>query len=1799
MMGQNIGKIDDILSVGMKGMAGHVLLVNNLASATEGLSTKNTLLLLSQKGVSAETAKQILLSKKVSEEEIKQAMATYSVAGSQTATTGTTISLSNAYKGLAASIGLSTAALTAWIGAIAVIAVGAVAINKYIHRVEDAKNALDEFNAEIETKRDTYKSHADLIDKVSESYDNLASKVDTDTNVNLDLSEEEYKEFLNLTNEIADAFPTLVKGVDESGNAILNLGNDCDNTTEKLRELLETENQVNNAKIATELPEYFKNTETVIKDYDNQIKNFQRQINELSGTATMLNNISTGEIDLFKQNKFSADDLGAKQYSELHNLLNKSLDEFVNGLSSVEKLNLGNLNIGVSDFIKSDGQNMWLDLVNLDPEQKTELEAIIKDNINTLSLTVNDELANAQMSLNQAESSKESSWKDFTQNLISGMNSKASFQVLSAEGQQLATALVQGLDSGVAKDIDDLDPYKYVLENIISPLSNLNESDAQKVTDAYTELLTLNPNDLSQANQTTIDNLIKSIAQLLGMEENQLRINLGFEIDENFKSKYDEAILKVTENLGVDKAGAEGIFTELGIDTAEEIDRWNEITKGIEDATEAKKKYLEEGSSDPVLFSSFSGTNLGERLDHINSKFEEGTLSHKDYFDSLNSEIENFDASNFTDSLEDAQNAAAQFFVDSTQQTASGLSSLINNFDSGKIGISEYLEGYLSIGNTINTLTDELQENSSAWDKNGQAISDAQNQALDATQSNLTSAMETIKGYQDSIYSLEQIMTGVVEAGSDDFKAHANVIAKDLANIVKSGGEMAEEVSKTLGTTTSEIAKSMSESVANQGLASQAIAANTNTAIADMATSIGELFDSLGQAISNFNVDLTFSKKSGSLIGAITGADPLEFSFTASGDSLNKIGSFVSSFGKQLSSNLAPQMIELPDFTFGNTEAGKNSSYKPSKDITKNYEDALDRIKDSSSSAKDTFEEVFDFFDRRVKILNDAISLLETNLENVTGSFAKNNLIDAQIGLNSEKINNYTDAMAMYTQKANEALSKLPSDLASKIKNGAVSLTTFVGEGNKDIVDAINEYSQWADKIADCKQELAGLKEAIRDLELAKFNNIMEDFTNQFDLHEGSKDLIDKQIDLFKEAGQLIGESFYTAQIDQTKKQLTLLEEEKKKLSEQMTSAVTSGRVEVGTDEWLEMVQSLKDVEASILDAKTALEEFDNALLELHTEIFNRIQDQFNNLHSELGNLEGLFDDFDMSGDKGGWSDEGLTRLGLLAQQYELSRYQIEQYNDEIDLLNKQYAEGRYSATEYSDKLAELSQAQWDCVNSSESIKDAIIELNQARIDEEIEGIEEEIDKFSELIDAQKEALQSRKELEDYKRQIADKSKSVEDLERQIAAMSMDTSASAIAKRKLLEEQLANARQDLEDTEREHSYNSQIEALDKELENYQKEKDAEIEALRQSLEDRESLIFNSMETVKQNSSIVGEELKNMAEYHGITISDAIITSWQNGENAIASYGAVLSAGSSTFIGNIMGVENEVYALQYQANATADSLAWMFATRADNLIGQLTNSYYSEENLNAMTNALRDSLVNTLERGYDVSSVVGSLNSIASAAHAAADAFRDMYTAANTGGTASSSPYGKGNPYQGVIPHAQQTDKAYSATYGKYVVVDKLTGNIVASGLTEEETKKYSASGGRYTINKYAKGSRNLDKDELAWTQEYGGEMIMSPTRNAILTPLKQGDTVLTKDQTDRIYEWSKIDPNRFFNNASFVKPVIPNAVNNNNPTLEFNGTLMHIDKVDSTNIKQMESIANKAVDRLVTKMSDGIRYRNF
>ena len=666
------------------------------------------------------------------------------------------------------------------------------------------------------------------------------------------------------------------------------------------------------------------------------------------------------------------------------------------------------------------------------------------------------------------------------------------------------------------------------------------------------------------------------------------------------------------------------------------------------------------------------------------------------------------------------------------------------------------------------------------------------------------------------------------------------------------------------------------------------------------------------------------------------------------------------------------------------------------------------------------------------------------------------------------------------------------------------------------------------------------------------------------------------------------------------------------------------------------MVNALSEVEGNILDCKNSIEEFDNELLNLHTEVFNRIQEQFSNLDSEISNIIDLFDGMEVSDDKGIWSKEGITQLGLLAQQYELAQHQVQQYNDEIDELKAQYLAGRYSATEYADRLADLNSAQWDAVNSAESAKDAIMDLNEARVENAVKGIEKEIESYKSLTDAQIDALKASKDLHDYENSIAEKTKAIVDIERQIAAMSNDTSASTVAKRKKLEEQLAEAKKALEEEQYQHSIEVQQEALDKQYENYEKERNEEIESLRASLNDKETIISDSFNTVKNNASLVGQEIANIAVNHGITISDTLISSWQSGEQAIASYGEVLSQGTSAFIGNIMSVEAETWNLQANANSTANTLAWMFSTKADNLVNELSKSFYAEANLANMTNALQNSLINALERGYNVSSIVNSLASVESAARSAKEALDAMNNAASGGGSGYSG--GGGNtsssgtasgwtkpdrnptPPSGRPKPPQKATVSYeitSSTDKVLITLDHYPSQEEIATLRARFASQLGANKNLKVTKKYAKGVHRLGNDELALTQEKGDELILSPDRNAMLTPLKRGDTVLTAEQTDNIYKLSKMNPDNFISleqfeamnsdsmqrlwaNARMPEPVVDKRMNA--PVNNYFDSMIHVDGDvnDGERImKQIEKgtrkIVNQEIDKSWREFGSGLK----
>lgn len=1297
---------------------------------------------------------------------------------------------------------------------------------------------------------------------------------------------------------------------------------------------------------------------------------------------------------------------------------------------------------------------------------------------------------------------------------------------LDDQSKNAASIIVNSINEGIANGFKTKeDVGTYVIE-IIDTIKNNTE-----IQEALIGLFTLDisnmPPDKAQA---LIDHYINFIARELEENPIKLKVRLGFGDVDTFASNYRSVMRAAAEKFAEKTPSAKEsrvlydaeldkltkFAEENSIDTQEEIAFWNKCIEESETREEAMEKYLESPltSDEPITFSSaLSSESLSKFQSTIDSlKSSLTTLYNGDY---------------------------------SSTELISALTSI--NKAMSDIGKSESinweeLANLNDLDNVIDQITNEYVD--SMLDSLDMAGTDFGNTIRNVIQEELKASrqLETYKSNVSDLQSAYSDLTDVIETYNgigyitfDQLTSLLEMEPQYLSCLIDENGQLQLNQESMLALTNQRLNDAEAQAV------QQAITELGQLTLQDEKTAVEEN----ARAFSNAVNDLAaYNEELAGTIGEASIASSVIHDLNAAISGAESQGA--------------------TDIQIGTVLDNLNTKLQLIRTTRLNLDKSLGGIvggKSSSSTSTDSYKEQFDFFERRIKVLDNAANLLKTNLENVTGSFAKNQLLDQSSNILEERMRNYSDAARIYQQKAQEALSKLDSETQNKIINGSVSLDDYIGEDNKAVVEAMNDYKAWSDKVADCTQELASLKEELRQLELDKFNHIVQDFTDQFDLRDNAKNLIDKQIALFKEAGQQIGKAFYEEQIQQSQKQLTLLENEKAQLVNQMTSAIGSGRIQKGTDEWLEMVGALSSVDGSILDCKKSIEEFDNAIQDLHWETFDRVQDTFKDISDEINNLIGVIDGSDVATKDNQWTKEGLTQLGLYAQQYELATYQVSQYADEISRLNADYLQGKYSATEYADKLADLNSAQWDAVNAAQSAQDSIMKLNESRVNIVVTGIQEEIDAYKELMDSQIKALDAEKDLHEYQSSIAEQSKTIAKLEKQLAAMQNDTTASTVAKRKQLEEQLAEAKASLDETQYNHSVETQKEALNQQYQDYEDARNREIEALEETLTDREDMIASSMESVKQNTQLVADQLTEIANQHGITISNALILSWKSGENAIASYGEVLTQGTSVFIENIIGMENQLYQLQADADSTALSLASMFGTSADNLVAELNASYYAEANLLITTNALQNSLINTLQGGYDVSGIVNLLDSITKAAERTKKTIDEIPTIPE-------------------VPKAPTSSGMSSAS----------TAGKIGTGIV-----------GKEHMAKYASGARKITADQLAITNESGQELIYHAADGSILTPLRHGDKVFDNTAVERLWEIGQgilpvdITPVVKLPDLNTIKKSEGTVSMNYDHLIEINGD------VNDTNhfIKQISTVAQQAIVNAVKTAEKTRKYGMF
>ena len=216
-----------------------------------------------------------------------------------------------------------------------------------------------------------------------------------------------------------------------------------------------------------------------------------------------------------------------------------------------------------------------------------------------------------------------------------------------------------------------------------------------------------------------------------------------------------------------------------------------------------------------------------------------------------------------------------------------------------------------------------------------------------------------------------------------------------------------------------------------------------------------------------------------------------------------------------------------------------------------------------------------------------------------------------------------------------------------------------------------------------------------------------------------------------------------------------------------------------------------------------------------------------------------------------------------------------------------------------AETASKLSEDILDKLQDQEKALDKLVDLTQEMIKSEtndhIQAIEKEVDLFKEIIDLKKESLDKTREEDSYQKDVNDKLKEIANLRTRIDMLSMDDSRSAQAERASLIEQLSELQQELADTQSEHSYQAQIESLDKMATDYEESRQQEIDQLEESISSAEKLYQLAIERIRTGWDTLYQDLIVWNTESGSVLTSEITDNWQKARAAAEEYGDYVTA----------------------------------------------------------------------------------------------------------------------------------------------------------------------------------------------------------------------------------------------------------------------------------------------------------------
>lgn len=504
------------------------------------------------------------------------------------------------------------AALTFGISAIITGVVSAFAT--WINSSKEITEAAEEAKDKIASINDDLKTNTETVENAKQRYAELAQEVENLGKVNQSrgsLSTDEYEEFLDLSNQLAGVFPQLTKGYDDNGNAILDLSGNVDTIVSSLDDLLQKEKDLANQKIMDEFPDVYKGYVKDLGNAESEVKSAKSKFDKIEEAYR---NIGNG----------------------------KSIQMAFNNLGS--NIDTDGKTTMIGDY------ESWLDTLGLAYEETVIEGGKLVTAVGDVDTAFTSKLETARKNLQYAEQQLEGEKSSIDSYLNTWLQSEFTYNQIDDSGLQTAVQdMIMNFDfSSLPDNIDKNDwnaVSEYLRRNILFAINDVQ--DNPEISKAISKVFT--NQDLTPEEKANYLQQIKDYFDDLLGEDNAISISLQPQIEDT--DALQKSIKKIADRFN-DSDKIKDFFDTEGINTDEEVNDFNKVTEGINDADKAIQKWNEhKKEANEDSFELPNTETLKQQISDLNSAID----SIQSAYDTLNSAVEEYNTNGGTLSIDTIQ----------------------------------------------------------------------------------------------------------------------------------------------------------------------------------------------------------------------------------------------------------------------------------------------------------------------------------------------------------------------------------------------------------------------------------------------------------------------------------------------------------------------------------------------------------------------------------------------------------------------------------------------------------------------------------------------------------------------------------------------------------------------------------------------------------------------------------------------------------------------------------------------------------------------------------------------------------------------------------------------------------------------------------------------------------------------------------------------------------------------------------------------------------------------------------------